>query len=83
MTSHNDVGQDLLLVKMRLAELLKDKISAKQSAALEEILRSVDKTIGITRSLMFDLSPPVLYELGFEPAVEWLTERVKAEHNSG
>lgn len=77
---HDDVGQDLLSVKMRLAELHKGTASAKQSAALEGILKSIDKTIQNTRSLLFDLSPPVLYELGFEPAVEWLTEKLQADH---
>ncbi len=77
---HDDVGQDLLSVKMRLAELRKGRASAKQSAALEGIIKSVDRTIQNTRSLLFDLSPPVLYELGFEPAVEWLTEKLETDH---
>jgi signal transduction histidine kinase len=29
---------------------------------------------------MTGLSPSVLYELGFEPAVEWLTEQVRTKH---
>ena len=77
---HDDVGQDLLSVKMRLAEVRKGTTSAKQSAALEGILKSIDRTIQNTRSLLYDLSPPVLYELGFEPAVEWLTEKLQADH---
>ncbi len=77
---HDDVGQELLSVKMRLAELRKGRASAKRTAALEGILKSVDRTIQNTRSLLFDLSPPVLYELGFEPAVEWLTEKLQADH---
>ncbi len=78
---HDDVGQELLSVKMRLAELRKGgRASAKRSAALEGIIKSVDRTIQNTRSLLFDLSPPVLYELGFEPAVEWLTEKLETDH---
>jgi signal transduction histidine kinase len=33
-----------------------------------------------TQSLTFELSPPVLYELGFEEAIEWLTEQIEERH---
>ena len=35
-----------------------------------------------SRSLIFQLSPPILYELGFIPAVEWLVEQFQARHDS-
>ncbi len=41
---------------------------------------SVEKTIQYTRSLIFKLSPPMLYELGLESAVEWLTEQIYEQH---
>ena len=34
-----------------------------------------------TRSLTFELSPPVLYELGLEAGVEWLAEQFQAKHD--
>ena len=33
-----------------------------------------------TRSLTFELSLPVLYELGFEAAVEWFAKHIRAQH---
>lgn len=30
---------------------------------------------------MAELSPPVLYELGFAPALEWLTEQISNQHD--
>ena len=33
-----------------------------------------------TRSLTFELSLPVLYELGFEAAVEWYAKHVRSQH---
>ena len=77
---HDDVGQDLLSVKMRLAGLRKEVTSAKQADAMDEIEQCIGKVIRNTRTLLFDLSPPVLYDLGFEPAVEWLTEKVQVDH---
>ena len=34
-----------------------------------------------TQSLTFELSPPVLYELDFEDAIEWLTEQIQAQRS--
>jgi signal transduction histidine kinase len=30
--------------------------------------------------LVFELSPPILYELGFEPAMEWLAEHMQQQY---
>jgi len=30
--------------------------------------------------LTFELSPPILYDLGFEAAVEWLAELIQEQH---
>ena len=35
----------------------------------------IDETIERARSLAFEISPPVLYELGLEPALEWLVRQ--------
>ncbi len=37
--------------------------------------RLLDQTIRDTRELAGDISPPVLYELGLEPALDWLAEQ--------
>ena len=41
----------------------------------------LDNAIQDTRTLTFEISPPLLYELGFEPAVEWLIEQFRERHN--
>ena len=40
-------------------------------------MQLIEGAIHDTRSLIFELSPPILYELGLEPAVEWLVERLE------
>jgi signal transduction histidine kinase len=40
----------------------------------------VSESVTETRSLTFDLSPPILYELGFEAALEWLAERIQQQY---
>ncbi|NIA06720.1 MAG: PAS domain S-box protein [Actinobacteria bacterium] len=77
---HDVIGQDLALLKMRLEEVKRSTCSAELGTTLTEILQTLERTIQSTRSLLFDLSPPVLYELGLEPAVEWLTEKTQIDH---
>ncbi|MCL4500634.1 MAG: hypothetical protein M1438_02115, partial [Deltaproteobacteria bacterium] len=47
---------------------------------LGEVRELIEKMIQDTRSLTFELSLPVLYELGFEAAVEWFAKHVRAQH---
>ena len=45
-----------------------------------EIRRLIEESIRYTRSLVFELSPPILYDLGFEPAMEWLAEHMQQQY---
>lgn len=71
---HDHIGQSLALAKLRLG-LLREKIGGEQQAELDEIRNLLSKTIGQVRSLTFELSPTVLYELGLGAAIEWLIEQ--------
>ncbi|MCX5647604.1 MAG: ATP-binding protein, partial [Planctomycetota bacterium] len=70
----------LALAKTKLEGLAARKSSAQISQAILEIRGLVDQSVHDTRSLLFDLSPVALYELGFEPAVESLLDRIQAAH---
>lgn len=76
---HDQIGQALAMAKIKLGSLRETCSPGPLSASLDEIWRLVDQTIHDTRSLTFQLSPPILYELGFEPAVEWLVERFRGQ----
>jgi len=76
---HDRVTQALALIKIKLGTLQKEPFFNNHSKQLHEIRELVDETIQETRLLTFELSPPILYELGFEAAVEWLTEQFQ-EH---
>ena len=77
---HDRTVQNLALSRIKTGALRKSLSSEEGSTILTEIQALIDQTIHDTRSLVFELSPPVLYELGFEPAVEWLTEQMEARH---
>jgi signal transduction histidine kinase len=77
-TLHDAVGHRLAVAVMKLRGLLDEDISGRAP----EVVRAcelVEQAIGHTRSLTLQLSPPVLYELGLEPALEWLAQQVEAE----
>ncbi len=40
----------------------------------------MEQAIRDTQSLTFNISPPILYELGLAAALEWLTEQFVAKH---
>jgi PAS domain S-box-containing protein len=76
---HDHIGQTLALSKIKLGEL-RESVSPSLVKPLGEIHGLIEQTIQYTRSLTFELSPPILYELGFEAAVEWLAEQIQEKH---
>jgi PAS domain S-box-containing protein len=79
---HDQISQSLVFSKMKLRELSKSEIGEELAEGLDEVCKTLDRTIAATRSLTFDLSPPVLYELGLEKAVaEWLAEQIEKRYS--
>lgn len=70
---HDGVGQYLAMCKLRLKMFA--KAHPEEEAELTETVSLLGKAIAETRSLIADLSPPVLYELGLEAGLQWLAER--------
>lgn len=77
---HDRIGQALVISKMKLGAVARDTASEEAQMALGEVSALIDQTIQDTRTLTFDLSPPVLHELGLAPALEWLVDRLRDEH---
>jgi len=78
---HDRIGQSLVISKMNLEALRKSEYGKKTNETLDEICNSLGRAIADTRTLTFDLSSPILHQLGFETAVaEWLTEQIEDKH---
>jgi signal transduction histidine kinase len=60
----------------------KFKVSARgdQAREMEEMNGLIQQAIDESRTLTFELSPPVLYELGLPSAVDWLAEQMQRRH---
>jgi PAS domain S-box-containing protein len=74
---HDDVGQALAIVKIKLGELCRSAAESGSVQKLEEIRGLLDQAIRSTRTLSFELSSPVLYELGLAAALQELGERME------
>jgi PAS domain S-box-containing protein len=78
---HDHIGQALVMSKMKLDSLRGSVSSGNSTVVLGEVCDCLGDIIRDTRTLTFDLSSPILYELGFETAVtEWLDEQIKEKH---
>ena len=80
---HDHIGHNLAMAKMKLAQLKDAEVEEPVRQRLEEVLRLLKETIEATRSLTFELSSPVLYELGLEAAIHDLCQRLEKQTEGG
>jgi PAS domain S-box-containing protein len=74
---HDSISQTLAMCKLKLDELQSRASPAALANDLDHISALLARAIQDTRSLTFELSPPVLYELGIEAALESLVEKMQ------
>jgi PAS domain S-box-containing protein len=77
---HDSIGQTLAMSKLKVDALRSEASSAVAANELRDVCNLLDRAIQDTRSLAFELSPPVLYELGIEAALESLVEQMQQVH---
>jgi len=80
-TLHDGISQTMAITKIKIESLRKEAESRHLLDPLEEIIGLMDQLIYETRSLTLDLSPPVLYILGLEAALEWLAEQFQEKYD--
>jgi signal transduction histidine kinase len=73
---HDHIAQNLAISKIKLSSLADDN-KPGQAKSLKEVIDLISQTIDATRTLTFEMSPPILYELGFEAAVGWLARQTR------
>ena len=76
---HDGPAQRLALSKVHLGRLQGDLDDAGRNS-VEDLFSNINLTLQELRTLMVQLSPPALYELGLGPAVEWLAESILGKH---
>ncbi len=75
---HDHLAQLLVLARLKLGQA---KQQAGSPQRLLDLVRQtddvLDESLAYTRTLVAELSPPVLHEFGLEAAVRWLAERMR------
>jgi predicted ATPase/signal transduction histidine kinase len=76
---HDNIGHALSSAVMEL-EKLKNETEETLSPRLETIHAIIDESIRATHTLTFELSPPLLYDLGLAAALDWLAEKTTKQY---
>ncbi|MBW2085110.1 MAG: PAS domain-containing protein [Deltaproteobacteria bacterium] len=77
---HDRVCQTLAMVQIDLNKLRQSVASTELDKSFDRVIRFVDTAISDTRTLTFNISPPSLYELGLEAALDELAEQMQDEY---
>ncbi|NIS72785.1 MAG: hypothetical protein GTO12_28750 [Proteobacteria bacterium] len=77
---HDSISQVLAIAKLKLDGLQEKASSRGLEKGLDEVRQFISQALQQTRSLTFEISPPVLYHLGLEAALESLAEQVQERH---
>lgn len=77
---HDRIAQMLAAGRLKLTLLRQEMPVSHFDETVHDLRGVFDQLIGETRSLMMELTPPALYELGFLSALEWLAERMTVQY---
>jgi signal transduction histidine kinase len=78
---HDGIGQTLLVSRMKLRGPRVSSSLPELARSMDEACEFIDQAIQSVRSLTFELSLPILYELEFGAAMEWLVEQIQEQHD--
>jgi signal transduction histidine kinase len=74
---HDNIAQSLVHLKLRIADAKTGPLTDPCQARLEGLSAHLDEIIREVYEVTYDLSPPVLYELGLRSALDWLIQGVQ------
>jgi PAS domain S-box-containing protein len=77
---HDHLSQSLVVSKMKINELKKNPSLKVIENDLRFIETHISEALENTRKITYELSPPVLYQLGIIDALSWLLDDVEATH---
>lgn len=73
---HDYLGQLLALSRMKLGQARQQSMDPPLAKILAEVLDVTDNALAYTRTLISQLSPPILHEFGLPMALQWLAEQM-------
>ena len=76
---HDQIGQALALANIKLASA-RESVSGEARESIDGAADLLAQSLAVARTLIFDLSPPILYDLGLKEALSWLAEDVQRRY---
>jgi signal transduction histidine kinase len=76
---HDGLGQTLAIAKIKLSNLSTSVLDKEAASTIAVVEKLIDQSNRSVRSLAEQLTPPVLYDLGLLPALEWLVEQMERD----
>ena len=77
---HDGIGQLLSIAHINLSSLQNKKLSADVQKVIIKSSELLSEAIVRSRNLTYDLSPPILYELGLIPAIRWKLNQTESNY---
>jgi signal transduction histidine kinase len=77
---HDHLSQSLVISKMKINELKKNPQLKLIDEDLKFIEMHISEALENSRKITYELSPPVLYQLGIVDALNWLLDDVEVTH---
>ena len=77
---HDGLGQILAIAKIKLTSILQESNMQMAYDVIQESVELIEEAIKETRSLTYNLSPPILHELGLQAAIEWKLGKISNEY---
>lgn len=77
---HDGLGQTLSLAYIKLSSIIDVNVSPVVKETIDTTSELINKAINESRTLTYDLSPPILYELGLIAALKWKLDQVEQKH---
>jgi len=77
---HDQVGQRLILGKIKLDELISEAAAEQSLKVLTETVGLVEQSIEEIRTLTFQMRPPILASAGLLSALQWLANELQRDY---
>jgi PAS domain S-box-containing protein len=74
---HDYLGQQLVVARLKLGQTVKAVDDPGLTNQLKEADQALESAISYSRSLVAELTPPVLREFGFSMALTWLAQQMR------
>jgi signal transduction histidine kinase len=78
---HDGIGQNLSAIVMWAASLRESVDATERKEILDHVRLAATESLQWTREIIADLSPPGLYDMGLESALNGLVARVRERHS--